>query len=151
MIEFNGVRSSMAHGRQEVALEAVHLEKGHVRLRELVDLAVEVGVDVAELVLHGDEIVEHPLNACESFLELVAGLDLAANVELTRGDRVGDVAEVLDGFDDHIPDDDVRGDHRQDRGHQGRRDQDRPVAVDGCVSSGRAEAGSRRRPPGPPP
>ena len=120
----------MAHGGQEVALQPVHLEQGEVRLRQLVDLAVEVAVDLAQLLLHGDQVVEHPVEGVRELLELVTGLDLAADVELARGDRVGDVAEVLDRLDDHVADDHVRGDHRQDRRQQGRGDQERTVAVD---------------------
>ena len=69
----------VAHGRQEVALEPVHLEEGQVGLGQLVDLAVEVVVDLAQLLLHGDQVVEHPVEGVRELLELVAGLDLAAD------------------------------------------------------------------------
>ncbi len=69
----------VAHRRQEVALEPVHLEEGHVGLRQLVDLAVEVVVDLAQLLLHGDQVVEHAVEGVRELLELVAGLDLAAD------------------------------------------------------------------------
>ena len=74
----------VAHRGQEVALEPVHLEEGHVGLGQLVDLAVEVVVHLAQLLLHGDQVVEHPVEGVRELLELVAGLDLAADVELAR-------------------------------------------------------------------
>ena len=123
----------VAHRRQEVALEPVHLEERHVGLRQLVDLAVEVVVDLAELLLHGDQVVEHPVEGVRELLELVAGLDLAADVQPAGGDRVGDVAEVLDRLDDHVPDDHQRRDHRQDRRDHRGGDQHGPIAVDRLV------------------
>ena len=84
MIEFERGPQLVAHRRQEVALEPVHLEQGHVGLRQLVDLAVEVVVDLAELLLHGDEVMEHPVERVRELLELVAGLDLAADREPAR-------------------------------------------------------------------
>ncbi len=123
----------MAHGGEEVALEPVHLEQGEVGLGELVDLLVEVRIDLAELLLHGDKVVEHAVEGVRQLLELITGVDLAADVELAGGDGVGDVAQVLDGLDDDVSDDDVRGDHRQDGGDKRGRDQNGPVAVDVLV------------------
>jgi hypothetical protein len=120
----------VAHGRQEVALEPVHLEEGHVGLRQLVDLAIQVVVHVAELLLHGHQVVEHPVEGVRELLELVAGLDLAADREPAGGDRVGDIAEVLDRLDDHVADDHVRRDHRQHRGDQREGDQHGAITVD---------------------
>ena len=123
MIEFSGVRSSWLMVARKSLFEPVHLEEGHVRLGQLVDLAVEVAVDLAQLLLHGDQVMKHPVERVRKLFELVAGLDLAADVQAAGGDRVGDVAEVLDRLDDHVADDRVRRKHRQDRRDQGGGDQ----------------------------
>ena len=118
----------VAHGRQEVALQAVHLEEGQVGLGQLVDLAVEVVVDLAQLLLHGDQVMKHAVEGMRELFELVAGLDLAADVEPAGGDGVGDVAQVLDRLDDHVADDRVRRKHRHDRRDQRGGDQHGAVA-----------------------
>ena len=123
----------VAHRRQEVALEPVHLEEREVGLRQLIDLAVQVVVHLSEFLLHGDEVVDHPIECVGKLLEFVAGLDLAANRQSARRDRVGDVAEVLDRLDDHVADDHGRREHRQDRRDHRGGDQDGPVAVDRLV------------------
>ena len=120
----------MAHGRQKIALEAIHLEKSQVGLGELVDFLVEVVVHLAQRLLHGDQVVKHPVEGVRKLLEFVAGFDLAANREPAGGDGVGDVAKVLDRLDDHVADDDVRREHRHDRRDQRGRDQHGPVHVD---------------------
>ncbi len=78
----------VAHRGQEVALDPVHLIEGHVGLGKLVDLQVEVTIHVAKLLLHGDEVVEHPVEGVGKLLELVAGLDAGPNVEPAGGDGV---------------------------------------------------------------
>ena len=88
----------MAHRGQEVALEPVHLEQGEVRLRQLVDLAVEVVVDGSEFLLHGHEVVEHPVEGVRQLLELVAGLDLGADGQLAGGDGVETSRKCLTGL-----------------------------------------------------
>ena len=79
----------VAHGGQEVALEAVGLVQGQVGLGQLVHLAVEVGVHLAQAVLHADEVAQHAVEGVAEVLELVAGLDLAADVQLAGADGVG--------------------------------------------------------------
>ena len=152
----------VAHGRQEVALEAIHLEESQVGLGQLVDLLVQVVVHLAQRLLHGNQVVKHAVERVRKLLEFVAGLDLAANREPARGDRVGNVAKVLDRLDDHVPDDDVRREHRDDRRDQCRRDQHGAVHVDrldrllhrqsdddgpGQVADLRLGPSARRRPP----
>ena len=58
--------------------------QGHVRLGQFIDLAVEVGVDLAPLILHVDEVAQHAVERMAQVLELVAGLDFAADIELAR-------------------------------------------------------------------
>ena len=74
----------VAHGGQEIALEPVRFVQGHVGLGQLVHLAVEVGVDLAPLVLHADQVAEHAVEGVAEVLELVAGLDFAADIQFAR-------------------------------------------------------------------
>ena len=59
------------------------------------------------------------LKAWRQVLELVAGLDLAADVQLAGGDGVGDLLEVLDRLDDDVADDEVAAAHDEQGGDQG--------------------------------
>ena len=106
----------MAHGGQEVALHGVHLVKPHVGLGQLVYLAVQGGVDLAEFLLGGDEVAQHAVEGDGQLLELVAGVDLRPQGDVAAADRVADVAKVPQRLDDHVADDDVGGDHRQEDG-----------------------------------
>ena len=120
----------VAHGGQEVALEAVGLEQGQVGLGQLVDLAVEVGVDLAQAVLHVHEVAQHAVEGVAEVLELVAGLDLAADVQFAGGDGVADFLEVLDRLDDHVSHNEVTAGHDEQGRHQGGGDEHRPVDMD---------------------
>ena len=120
----------VAHGGQEVALEAVRFVQGHVGLGQLVHLAVEVGVDLAQPVLHADQVAEHAVEGVAQVLELVAGLDLAAHVQLAGRDGVADLLQVLDRLDDDVADDEVAAGHDEQGRHQGGGDEDGPVDVD---------------------
>ena len=95
----------MAHGGQEVALDGVHLVEPHVRLGQLVDLAVQGRVDLAEFVLGGHEVAQHAVEGDGQFLELVAGVDVRPQGDVSVADRVADVAEVAQRLDDHVADD----------------------------------------------
>ena len=119
----------MAHRGQEVALEAVRFVQGQVGLGQFVHLAVEVGVDLAQLILHVDEVAEHAIESMAQILEFVAGLDLAADVELPGRDGVADLLEMLDRLDDDVADDDLAAGHDEQGGHQGRRDEQGPVVI----------------------
>ena len=50
-------------------------------------------------------------------------------VDVAAADLVAHVAQVLERLDDHVAHDDVRGDHRQEDGDDGRGQQDGPVHV----------------------
>ncbi len=120
----------VAHGGQEIALESVGFVQRQVGLGQLVDLAVEVGVDLAQAVLHVDEVAQHAVEGVAEVLELVAGLDLAADVQFAGGDGVADLLEVLDRLDDHVAHDEVTAGHDEQGRHQGGGDQHRAVDVD---------------------
>ncbi len=121
----------MAHRREEIALQAVHFEEGKVGLCQLVDLAIEVAVDGAQLLLHGDQVVKHAIERVRKLFKLVARLDLAADIQPPGGNGVGNVAQMLDRLHDHVTHDRIRRKHRDDRRDQGRRDQHGAVLVDG--------------------
>ncbi len=140
----------VAHGGEEVALEAVRLVQGHVRLGQLVHLAVEVGVDLAPLVLHADEVAQHAVEGMAEVLELVAGLDFAADVELAGGDGVGDFLEVLDRLDDDVAHDDPAADHDEDGRGEGGGHEHGAVPVDAFLDAAWSACGcapARRRHP----
>ena len=106
----------VAHRGQEVALEPVRFVQGQVGLGQFVDLAIEVGVHLAPLVLHADEVAQHAVEGMAQVLELVAGLDFAADIELAGGDGVGDFLQMLDRLDDDVADDDPAADHDEHGG-----------------------------------
>ena len=62
----------VAHRGEEIALQAVHLKQGHIGLGQLVDLAVEVAIDLTQLLLHRDQIVQHAVEGMRKLLEFVA-------------------------------------------------------------------------------
>ena len=85
----------VAHGGQEVALDAVHLVELHVQLGQLVDLAVQVDVHLPQLVLDGHEVAQHAVEGHAQGLELVAGVDLGPHRDVAVADRVAHLAQVL--------------------------------------------------------
>ena len=121
----------VAHRRQEVALEPVRSRTGAMLAwASSSTLRSRSALTLRSSSCMATRLRSMRLKAWREVLELVAGLDLAADVQLARRDGVGDVLQVLDRLDDDVADDDVRGHHDQDRRDQGRRDQDGPVAVD---------------------
>ena len=119
----------MAHGREEIALEAVRLVQGHVRLGQLIDFQVKVAVHLPQTVLHAQEVTKHAVESVAQVFELVARLDFAADVELASRDGVADFLQMLDRLDDDIADNQVAAGHEEDRGNEGGGDQQRPVFV----------------------
>ena len=103
----------VAHRRQELVLEIVHLVEFQVDLGQLVDLAVEVDVDVLEFVLDGDQVPQHAVERVAEFLELVAGADFGSEFEVALCDGVADFLEVHHRLGDHVADDQVDGQDRQ--------------------------------------
>src|SRR5262249_39039948 len=124
----------VAHGGQKVALELVRFIQGEVGVGQLVNLAVEVAVDLAEPILHGDEVAEHAVEGVAEILELVAGLDLAADIQFAGADGVGNLLEVLDRLDDDVADDEVAAAHDQQSGDQGCAEQDGAIEVDAILN-----------------
>ena len=120
----------VAHGGQEVALEAVRFVQGQVGLGQLIDLAIEVGVDLAQTVLHADEVAQHAVEGMAEVLELVAGLDLAAHVQLAGADGVADFLQMLDRLDDDVADDEVAAGHDEEGRAEGGGDEDGAIGVE---------------------
>ena len=67
------------------------------------------------------------LKADGQSFELVAGVDLGPQGRVAAADLVADVAQVAQRLDDHVAHDDVRGEHRQKDGDDGRGDEDGPI------------------------
>ena len=80
----------VAHGRQEVALEAVRFVKSHVGVGQFIDLAVEVGVQALIAFLHAHQVAEHAVEGVAEVFKFVAGLNFRTDVQLARGDGVAD-------------------------------------------------------------
>ena len=51
----------MTDVRQEIALHSIHLVQLHVGLRQLIDLAVQVGVGTSQLLLRVDQVPQHSI------------------------------------------------------------------------------------------
>ncbi len=120
----------VAHRGQEVALHGVHLVQPHVGLGQFVDLAVQGRVDLAEFLLGGDQVAQHAVEGDGQLLEFVAGVDVRPQGDVAAADRVADVAEVPQRLDDHVADDDVGSDHRQEDGDDGGGDENGRVLVE---------------------
>ena len=73
-----------------------------------------------------DQVAQHAVEGHGQLLELVAGVDVGPQRDVAAADRVAHVAEVPQRLDDHVADDDVGGDHRQEDGDDGRGHQDAP-------------------------
>ena len=117
----------VAHGRQEVALEPVRSRTGPCSARASSSTlrsrsALSLCCGPASLI----RLRSMRLKAWRQVLELVAGLDLAADVQLAGGDGVGDFLEVLDRLDDDVADDEVAAGHDEEGGADGERDEQRP-------------------------
>ena len=108
----------VAHGGQEVALDRVHLVQPHVHLGQFIDLAVEVHVGLPQLLLNGDERPQHAVEGRREFLEFIAGMDLGPQINVAAGHGVAHVAQMPQGFDDHVADDGIRGEHGKKDGHE---------------------------------
>ena len=125
----------VAHGGQEVALERVELVEPHVGLGQLVHFAVEVGVGLAQFLLRADQVAQHAVEGRGQLLELVAGVDVGPERGVAAAHGVAHVAQMPQRLDDHVADDGIQGDHRQEDGDDGRGDED--GAVIGDVLAGR--------------
>ena len=81
----------VAHSRQKIALQAVHFVQGHVGLRQLIDLAIEIGVHVPQFFLYGHQVPQHAVECAAQFLEFIAGLNIGPQLDFSLADRVADV------------------------------------------------------------
>lgn len=98
--------------------------------RQLVHLVVEAGVDLPEFLLDVHQVPQHAVVGMAQLFELVAGADVGPLIEIAVRNRIADVLEVQDRFDDHVPHDGVGGDHREEGGNDGHRDEDGVVLRD---------------------
>ena len=72
----------MAHGGQEVALDLVEFVKCQVGLGQFVDLLIQVTIHISQFLLHGHQVMQHPVERVREFFKLVTGVNLAANIQL---------------------------------------------------------------------
>ena len=117
----------VAHRREELVLEIVHLVQSQVDLSQFIDLRLKTAVQFLQVFLHSRQITKHPIEGVAEFLELVPGADVGPLIEIAACDGVADLLQVQDRFDDHVADDRVRGEHRQKGGDDRGRQQDRIV------------------------
>ena len=122
----------VAHGGEEIALEHVQFVEPHVHLGQLVDLAVQVGVDLPQFFLDGGQVAQHAVEGHGQFLEFVAGMDIGPLRDVAAADRVAHVAQMAQRLDDDVAHDQVRGDHRQHHGDDGGGQQHGPIQVQLC-------------------
>ena len=120
----------VAHVRQEIALEPIHLIEPHVELSELIDLGVQVVVDLAEFDLRVGQVPQHAVEGRGKFFELVVRVDFRAKLGLAAANVVAHVAQMLERSDNDVANDHVQRDHGREHGQNGDRDQDGPRAVD---------------------
>ena len=126
----------VAHGCQEVALEPIHLVEVHIGLGQLVDLGIEITVDLEQLVLRVNEPSQHAIEGCAEILKLIAGVNLGAGSHVAFANLVTDFPQMLQRLDDHIADNRVGREHRQEDGDDSRRQQNCPIPVDGVLRCG---------------
>ncbi|MCX5660620.1 MAG: hypothetical protein NTW19_12995 [Planctomycetota bacterium] len=112
---------------EEFALDLVGLVERDVGLRELAELQVEALVDGAELVLVGAERLEHVVEDVGELLELIAGVDVGADVEVPVGDLLRGLAQDVDGREDQPRGDEPEDADRQQAGDEAREDGVHPV------------------------
>ena len=79
MIEFSGVRSSWLIVARKSLLSRFISKRARLAWASSSTLRSRSSLTVAQLLLHGDQVVEHPVEGVRELLELVAGLDLAAD------------------------------------------------------------------------
>ena len=105
MIEFSGVRSSWLIVARKSLLSRFISNRARFACASSSTLRSRSSLTSRSSCCMATRLWSIRLKACDELLELVAGLDLAADGQLAGGDRVGDVAEVLDRLDDHVADD----------------------------------------------
>ena len=70
----------MAYSGQKVAFDAVEFMERKVGLSQFIHLAVEVAVDLPKGLLHGHQVMEHPVEGVRKLFEFVAGLNLTSDM-----------------------------------------------------------------------
>ena len=112
-----------SHGGHEVIFQIVQLVELQVGPGQLVDLRIELGVHLSQLLLHGHEVPQHAIERLAELLELIARADLGPPVEMAAGDRIADFPQVFDRLDDHVTNNGPRGGHGQEHRNNGGRQQ----------------------------
>ena len=120
----------MAHRGEKVALETIHLIQVHVGLGELIHLGVEVAIYLSQLVLGVHQPPEHAIECRAEVFKLIPCMNLSAGAHVALPDFIADFAKVLEWFHDHVTDDHIRRQHRQEDGHDGRCEEDGTIPVD---------------------
>src|SRR5687768_12875350 len=114
----------MADVRQELALETIGLVERDVGLSELAELEIEAAIDRAELIGTVLEIRQHRVERLGELLELVAGADVRADVEIAFADALRGLLQHAHGLKDQARGDEVEDDDRQSaREHAGGEDE----------------------------
>ena len=106
----------MTHARKEVALYAVHFVQLHIRLRKLIDFAVEIVVHGPQFCLRIDKVAEHPVKRGGQLFEFVTRLDAGTKMVIPTPDFIADFTKVVERFDNHISHNGVECDHRKEYG-----------------------------------
>ena len=125
-----GCAELMAHRRQEVALEPVHLVEIEIGPGEFIDFIIEAAVGLAQIFLGIDQPAQHPVEGHPQFLEFIGSVDLGPRLHIPAPHLVAHIAQMLQRLDDHVAHDRIGGQPGQEGRHDGGGHQDRPIPVD---------------------
>ncbi len=106
----------VAHGRQKIALQAIHFVQPHVRLRQFIHLLVQLGVGMLQLVLRAHQMPHHFVERHGHIFEFVGRVNFGPRFHVAARNFLARIAQMLQRFDDHIPHNYIAGDHRQKNG-----------------------------------
>jgi len=118
----------VAHGCDELGLDLVGLEQGDVGFGEFVEFGVAGFGGGPQVRLGLREFVEHVVESLAEHLEFVAGVDLAADLEVPFADAVGHVLQVLDRPHHHVAEEGMEDDRRDDDDQERCRKENEPVS-----------------------
>ena len=125
-----GCSEFVADVGEELAFEAVGLIEGKVAFREFSELEVEAFVDGPELVLAGLQVSEHFIECLGQFLELIAGADVGADVQIAFADFFGGFAEDANGSEDEASGNEIEDDDGEGSGEDARDEDEDAIEVD---------------------
>ena len=99
-IEFSGVRSSWLTLARNSLLSRLDSYRARFDSAICAELQVQALVDRAELVLALLQVGQHLVERLGEHLELIAGADVRADVEVALGDLLGGLLQHADGLED---------------------------------------------------